>query len=90
MFSLGNEENSSIQIGTNGSGVEVFLNSFGKRTRTSLSGSVKNDTWHYLSLTYDSGNEKELKIYLDGKLIGSSSIFAGSIDAGNTEKWLLD
>ena len=89
MFSLGNEENSSIQIGTNGSGVEVFLNSFGKRTRTSLSGSVKNDTWHYLSLTYDSGNEKELKIYLDGKLIGSSSIFAGSIDAGNTEKWLL-
>ena len=89
MFSMGNDENSSMQIGTNGSGIEVFLNTTGKRTRTSVSAGVQDNVWHYFSLAYDSSAGDELNLYLDGALIGSTSVFGGTLDAGVTESWLL-
>jgi hypothetical protein len=89
MLSLGNEQNSSLQIGTNGSSIEVFLNTFGKRTRVSLPASVQDNTWHCLTLTYDSTDSNELSFYLDGSLIGRSSVFSGGLDFGSSEKWLV-
>jgi hypothetical protein len=91
MLSLGNEENCSLQLGTKGSDVEIFLSTTGKTGRASMSANITDNTWHYLSLSYDANNTSgdELQIFLDGSAIGSTSLFSGGLAAGATEKWLL-
>ena len=91
MLSLGNEENCSIQLGTKGTGIELYLSTLGKTDRTSIPANVQNAQWHYLSVAYDATNPSvdELNIYMDGSLIGKTSIFGGQLAKGTTEKWLL-
>ena len=78
MFSLGNDENCSMQIGTNGSSIEIFMNTFGKRTRTNIPANVKSNFWHYFSFSYDSSSGDELSVFLDGNFVGSTSVFGGA------------
>ena len=91
MLSLGNDENCSLQLGTKGSDVEIFLSTIGKSDRASMSANISDGTWHYLSVSYKEsispGNE--LQIFLDGSSIGSTSIYEGGLSAGLTEKWFL-
>ena len=91
MLSLANEENCSIQIGTKGPSVEVYLASLGKTSRTTINANVQDGTWHYVSLSYDSSNSSgnELEVYLDGNLIGSTSVYAGALVRNSTMKWFL-
>ena len=44
MLSLANEENCSIQIGTKGPSVEVYLASVGKTSRTTINANVQDGT----------------------------------------------
>ena len=91
MLSLGNDENCSLQLGTKGTELELYMNTVGKAERTSISASIQNNKWHYVSLSYQASDASgdELKVYMDGTLIGSTSVYAGGLSAGGTEKWLL-
>ena len=70
MLSLGDMNGSTLQIGTNGQSVEVFMATAVRSQRVSLGSGVSTGKWHHLLVSYDenASDDYELKIYLDGKL----------------------
>jgi hypothetical protein len=91
MLSLGDVNGSTMQIGTNGESVEVFMATAVRSQRVSLGSGVSTGKWHHLLVSYDenASDDYELKIYLDGKLSGFSAELGGSLQVKPSNQWLL-
>ena len=53
MVSLGDENGSVLEIGTKGSALDLFLATAVKDEQITIGTEVKDDRWHFLSLSYD-------------------------------------
>ena len=91
MLSLGDENGSTLQIGSNGQTLEVFMATAVRSQRISIGSGVKTGQWHHLMVSYDENvfDSYELKVYLDGKLAGTSSELGGLLQVKPTDFWLL-
>ena len=72
--------NENIEIGTEGSEVEIYLDSGsgGEDNRYVTNGAnVSNGTWHHLTITYGNG----LKIFVDGVERLSQTPYSGPLDS---------
>mgnify|MGYP000329505835 CR=1 FL=1 len=81
MFSKGsNSNNDNIEIGTQGSQVEIYLDSQDKDGPESVDAGIENDTWHHLVLTYEKGRDQVAQLYVDGKKVKGWSSWSGNLD----------
>ncbi len=70
MFSQGSDgANDNIEIGTDGSSVEVMLDTESGGLRASSNGQVQNGTWNHLAMTFDSSRNREAWLYLNGQRV---------------------
>ena len=91
MVSMGDENSSTLQIGTNGQTVEVFMDTAVRSQRISIGSGVAKNQWHHLMVSYDENatDGYELKVYLDGQLSGYSSDLGGILQVKASDYWLL-
>ena len=91
MVSLGDANGSVLEIGSKGSGLDLFLSTEVKSQQVTLGNGVIDGQWHYLTLSYDenASDDNELKVYMDGSLMGTTGDFGGSLKLKSTHKWLL-
>ncbi len=84
LFSKGSDNNNdNIEIGTDGSKVEVYMDTKGNDDNTNAEAGIKDGQWHHLTLTYDSGRKQEAQLYLDGKHVKSWDMWGGNLDNAN-------
>ncbi|MDG1138462.1 MAG: hypothetical protein P8N49_02955 [Opitutales bacterium] len=91
MISLGDENGSVLEIGSKGNAIDLFMATEIKTQQVAIGGEVKDDHWHFLSIAYDenASDQRELQVFLDGTLLGSTSEFGGSLKVKNHHQWLL-
>ena len=90
MLSLGDENSSTLQVGTKGNAVDVFMATAVRSQRISLGSGINTGDWHHLLLSYDeNASDIELKVYLDGQLSGFSSELGGLLQVKPSDQWLL-
>ena len=76
--------NDNLEIGTEEGFVEVYLDTeelVGNIDPVRHDSSIVNDVWHHLAVTYDSDEESELNIYVDGTLVHETSDFGGLVSS---------
>ncbi|MBI5142241.1 MAG: DUF2341 domain-containing protein [Nitrospirae bacterium] len=73
--------NDILEIGTTGSDVKIFTYSVsgGQLLHTYTNAGIQNNTWYHLVVTYDKNDTNELKLYLNGSLLGQWSNAAGNL-----------
>lgn len=77
--------NGNLEIGTEGSAVEFYLDSLnGTDGIKSVEAGITDGVWHHLALTYDSLSGSGAILYVDGKKIGQWTDFAGPLDSSLT------
>ena len=91
MLSLGDENGSTIQIGTKGKAIELYMATAVRSQRVSLGSGVTTGKWHHILVSYDENatDDYELSVYLDGVLSGYTSELGGSLQVKLTDEWLL-
>ena len=91
MVSLGDENGSVLEIGSKGNSIDLFLATEIKTQEVTINGNIRDDRWHFISISYDenASDQRELKVYLDGVLVGSTSEFGGKLKAKDHHQWLL-
>ena len=91
MLSLGDVNGSTLQIGSKGSSVEIFMATAVRSQRVSLGSGISTGKWHHLLVSYDenASDEYELKVYLDGVLSGYSAELGGSMELKVSDQWIL-
>ena len=69
-----------------------FLATAIKTEQITLGSEVRDEYWHFLSISYDenASDDNELKVYLDGKLLASTGNFGGALKVQHdSHKWTL-
>ena len=91
MVGLGDENGTVLEIGSKGKAIDLFLATEIKTTQISIGSEIRDDHWHFLSLSYDenASDESELKVFLDGKLLGATGEFGGSLKVQSSDEWIL-
>ena len=91
MVGLGDENGTVLEIGSKGKAIDLFLATEIKTTQISIGSEIRDDHWHFLSLSYDenTSDESELKVFLDGKLLGATGEFGGSLKVQSSDEWIL-
>ena len=72
-------DNENIEIGSQGSEIEIYLDSGSGQngTFTSVGANITNNTWHHLTVTYGNG----LKVYVDGNELLNQSSYDGPLSS---------
>ena len=72
-------DNENIEIGSQGSEIEIYLDSGSGQngTFTSVGANITNNTWHHLTVTYGNG----LKVYVDGNELLNQSPYDGPLSS---------
>ena len=62
-----------------------------KNQQITVGSGINDSQWHYLTLSYDenASDENELKVYMDGSLLGATGTFGGSLKFKDSHEWLL-
>ena len=91
MLSLGDENGSTLQIGTKGKSVELFMATAVRSQRVSLGSGITTGKWHHLLVSYDenASDDYELSVYLDGVLSGYTAELGGNLQVKATDEWFL-
>jgi hypothetical protein len=76
--------NDNLELGTDGSLVELYIDSTGADMLVTYDAGIQNSTWYWFSVTYDKDITNELKLYLDGSIINEWNTFGGNLDASST------
>ena len=89
MISLAGSGGTTLELGTKGGAVELYLSSLGRSERTLLGSSVTDGKWHYLTLAYDANASSgvEMEVFLDGESIGSTNRFGRPMLAQPDDRW---
>jgi hypothetical protein len=72
--------NDNIEIGTDGSNIEIYLDSAGNDLVQTYPSNITDGVWYNLVLTYDRDRSNEAALYLDGEEIVQTSIWGGVLD----------
>jgi len=81
MYSKGSGSyNDNIEIGTDGTSIEIYLDSNNGDHTVSHNAGITNDEWYHITVTYDKDQSNELLLYLDGSLVASFSNSSGKLD----------
>ena len=79
--------NDNLEIGTVNDTVQVYLDTEqlgGAAPAIWEQASLVNNTWHHLVMTYDSSDLFELKLYVDGSLVGQHDRWGGNLTGSGT------
>ena len=78
--------NDTFELGTENGFVELYLDTEdlgGSVAPIREQGSIQNNTWHHLVMTYDRDDPFEVKLYVDGTVVSSLSDWGGLVaDSG--------
>jgi hypothetical protein len=78
MYSKGSGSyNDNIEGGTDGTSIEIYLDSNNGDHTVSHNAGITNDEWYHITVTYDKDQSNELLLYLDGSLVASFSNSSG-------------
>ena len=81
LFSKGSDnDNDNIEIGTDGSNIEVYLDTTGNDDNASADAGIKDGQWYHLALTYQAGRKQEAQLHIDGKHVKSWDMWGGNLD----------
>ena len=81
MYSKGSDgDNDNIEIGTDGSKVEIYLDSEAGDDRLEFNHGISDNTWYHLVVTYDKDQSDETTLYIDGSEVESWSDARGKLD----------
>ena len=81
MYSKGSDgDNDNIEIGTDGSEVEIYLDSAAGDDRLEFDHGISDNTWYHLAVTYDQDQSNETTLYIDGSEVESWSDASGILD----------
>ena len=81
MYSKGSDgDNDNIEIGTDGSEVEIYLDSAAGDDRLEFNHGISDNTWYHLAVTYDKDQSDETTLYIDGSEVESWSDARGKLD----------
>ncbi len=80
-------DNDNIEIGTDGSSVDVYLDTTDRdEDASSYDAGISNGNWYHLVLTYDETETGgETKLYIDGTLVKTWAQWGGNIDSTTSE-----
>lgn len=69
--SVSSGENTSLQLGTNGANIELYMNSItGGAGKETVNAGIQDNQWYHIALTYNTGDiTNTTQLYLDGELI---------------------
>ena len=87
-----NTSNDNLEIGTEADAVEFYLDTVelgGGVSAVSQPASIQNDRWHHLVVSYDSGDDDELKLYVDGLLASVHGEYGGLVSDGGTSPFTI-
>ena len=89
MVALNGSNGSTLELGTKGSAIELYLTTLGRSERTILGSGISDDVWHYLTLTYDANatDGVELEVFMDGESLGSTNRFGGAMQVQPDDRW---
>ena len=75
-----------LEIGSKGSGLDLFLSTEVKSQHVTLGNGVIDGNG-IMTLSFDENalDGNELKVYMDGSLMGATSVFGGSLKLKNTQ-----
>ncbi|MBT7853861.1 MAG: PQQ-binding-like beta-propeller repeat protein, partial [Opitutae bacterium] len=78
-------DNDNFEVGTEGTKIEIYLDTAVKDT-IQVDAGIQNNAWYHLAVTYDKDDQegKQLRIYLNGELLHSSSQFRGNLTPSNS------
>lgn len=74
-----NSSYDNFEIGTEGSNIEVYLDTPDYDGTLSFNAGIENEKWYHLAFTYHGGND-QAKVYLNGKLVKTWNNWGGSLD----------
>ena len=81
MYSKGSGgDNDNIEIGTDGSKVEIYLDSAAGDDRLEFDHGISDNTWYHLAVTYDQDQSDETTLYIDGSEVESWNDASGILD----------
>ena len=81
MYSKGSDgDNDNIEIGTDGSKVEIYLDSAAGDKRLEFDHGISDNTWYHLAVTYDQDESYETTLYIDGRGVKNWSNASGILD----------
>ena len=84
MFSQGSDNsNDNIEIGTEGTNIEIYLDTRGT-SYMSYDAGISDNTWYHIALTFDMNNTNECSLYVDGELGASFSEPDSDLDDSRT------
>ncbi|MHC1576043.1 MAG: LamG-like jellyroll fold domain-containing protein, partial [Methanosarcinaceae archaeon] len=77
-----NTYNDNFELGTEGSNIEVYLDTPSKDGILTHDIGIADDTWYHLVMTYDKDDtSEEVKIYLDGESVKTWGDWGGTLDS---------
>lgn len=74
------ESNDNIEIGTDGSRIEVYLDTTGSDAVSSAEAGIRDGTWHHLVLTYDGQASPAARLVVDGRPVAIEQSWSGPLD----------
>ena len=91
LLSLGSISSSTFQLGFGGQAIEIFMDSDIFSGTSRIPFSLEFNQWYHLGVVYNTNFQDgyELKLYLNGSLIGESGDFGGEVRNNPSHQWLL-
>ena len=81
MYSKGSDgNNDNIEIGSEGSEIEIYLDNSSGDDELSFDAGITNDTWYHLAVTYDQDQSDETTLFIDGSEVESWNNASGILD----------
>jgi len=81
MFSQGSDNsNDNIEIGTEGTKIEMYLDSRGTNNYMSYDAGISDNAWYHIAVTYNMDNTDVCLLYLNGSEINRFNEPSGDLD----------
>ncbi len=85
LFSQGSDSaNDNLEIGTEGSKVEIYLDTEGTDTMEAREADLQDHKWYHLTLTFKGDRKKEAWLYLNGQPVKKWGVWDNRLDKANS------
>jgi hypothetical protein len=90
LVSQGSDEgNDNLEIGTDGSHVELYLDTVGGDKPRVYDAGIRDGVWYHLALTYDATRPYGTALYLDGREVHRWTAWDGPLDGSGQSPFTL-
>jgi len=73
-------ENDNIEIGTDGTHIEIYIDSGGYNGTLNYDAGIENNIWYHFTFTYNKNETNEGKLYINGSEVNTWNQWGGNID----------